>query len=102
LPVACPGVEGGHIGLAGGRVEAELGGEFVAFAGEVDDSHVGVGLCGGAGERGEEELGEKGVCSSGLAEEIHCSSVVERGVKSSTVVEAQTAIQDRNENSAGR
>lgn len=74
----------------------------MAFAGEVDDPDVGVGLCGGAGEGGEEELGEEGVCFSELVEEIRCSSVVEGGVRSSTVVEVQTAVPDMTENSAGR
>ena len=61
LAVARPGVVVGHVGFASFGHESGFGGEFVAFGGEVDDADVGVGLCGGFFQGGEEELGEEGV-----------------------------------------
>ena len=61
LAVARPGVVVGHVGFASFGHESGFGGEFVAFGGEVDDADVGVGLCGGFFQGGEEEFGEEGV-----------------------------------------
>lgn len=61
LAVARPGAVVGHVGFALLWEETAFGRESMAFAGDVDDADVGVGLCGGFFEGGQEKLGEEGV-----------------------------------------